>query len=153
MLRGVEERFLKALLKHEVERINEHLPKEFKTLEELLSMDDPCVKARDGGEIIFDRAELEMIASLLPKELHSQLRLPIVLLRRMDLGPGVFSVSGGKIEAYLALKLLSRREVALSDVEVPLYIYRPEVQELRRKLRTSTVIGFAAEGLMDLEGL
>lgn len=153
MLRGVEEKLLKALLQHETEKLNEHLPKEFKTLEELLSMDDPCVKTRDGGEIIFDRAELRMIASLLPRELHSQLRLPIVLLRRIDLGPGVFSVSGGKIEAYLTLKLLSKREVTLNDVRLPLYIYRPEVQELRRRLRTSTVVGFAAEGLLDLEDL
>ncbi|MCX8204062.1 MAG: DUF61 family protein [Candidatus Nezhaarchaeota archaeon] len=153
MLHEAEERLLKALLKHEVEKLNEHLPKEFKTLEELLSMRDPCVKTRDGGEIIFDRSELEMIASLLPEELRHQLRLPIVLLRRVDLGPGVFSVSGGRAEAYVALKLISRKGgVKLDEVKLPLYIYRPEAQVLRRKLRTSTVIGFAAEGLLDLEG-
>ena len=114
-------------------------------------MDSPSVKARDGGEIVFDRAELEMVAQLLPKELHCQLRLPIVLLRRIDLGPGVFSVSGGKAEAYLTLKLLARRNLDLERVELPLYIYRPEVQELRRRLRTLTVIGFATEGVFDLE--
>jgi len=153
LLRGSEdfgERVFKTLLQREVERINEHLPKEYRTLEELLSMESPSVKARDGGEIIFDRAELEMVARLLPKELHSQLRLPIVLLRRIDLGPGVFSVSGGKAEAYLTLKLLARKETNLDEVELPLYIYRPEVQELRQRLRTLTVIGFATEGLLDL---
>lgn len=154
MLRGAEERLLKALLQHEVEKLNEHLPKEFKTLEELLAMEEPRVETRDGGEIIFDRGELEMIASLLPRELHRQLRLPIVLLRRIDLGPGVFSVSGGKAEAYLALKLISRgRDLGPGEVELPLYVYRPEVQELRRRLRTSTVVGFAAEGLLDLGDL
>lgn len=127
------------------------MPSEYRTLEELLSMESPSVKARDGGEIIFDKAELEMVARLLPKELHRQLRLPIVLLRRIDLGPGVFSVSGGRVEAYLTLKLLSRKgEVSLDKVELPLYVYRPEVQELRQRLRTLTVIGFATEGVLDV---
>jgi uncharacterized protein (UPF0216 family) len=132
-----------------VEKLNDHLPKEYKTLDELLSMDSPSVKARDGGEIIFDRGELELLAQLIPKELYSQLRLPIVLLRRVDLGPGTFSLSGGKVEAYLALKLLGQVDVNLDGVELPIYIYRPQVQELRRKLRTLTVIGFATDGALD----
>lgn len=132
-----------------MEKLNDHLPKEYKTLDELLSMDSPSVKARDGGEIIFDRGELELLAQLIPKELYSQLRLPIVLLRRVDLGPGTFSLSGGKVEAYLALKLLGQVDVNLDGVELPIYIYRPQVQELRRKLRTLTVIGFATDGALD----
>jgi uncharacterized protein (UPF0216 family) len=134
-----------------VEKLNDHLPKEYKTLDELLSMDSPSVKARDGGEIIFDRGELELLAQLIPKELYSQLRLPIVLLRRVDLGPGTFSLSGGKVEAYLALKLLGQVDVNLDGVELPIYIYRPQVQELRRKLRTLTVIGFATDGALDAD--
>jgi uncharacterized protein (UPF0216 family) len=134
-----------------VEKLNDHLPKEYKTLDELLSMDSPSVKARDGGEIIFDRGELELLAQLIPKELYGQLRLPIVLLRRVDLGPGTFSLSGGKVEAYLALKLLGQVDVNLDGVELPIYIYRPQVQELRRKLRTLTVIGFATDGALDAD--
>jgi uncharacterized protein (UPF0216 family) len=134
-----------------VEKLNDHLPKEYKTLDELLSMDSPSVKARDGGEIIFDRGELELLAQLIPKELYGQLRLPIVLLRRVDLGPGTFSLSGGKVEAYLALKLLGQVDVNLDEVELPIYIYRPQVQELRRKLRTLTVIGFATDGALDAD--
>ena len=134
-----------------MEKLNDHLPKEYKTLDELLSMDSPSVKARDGGEIIFDRGELELLAQLIPKELYGQLRLPIVLLRRVDLGPGTFSLSGGKVEAYLALKLLGQVDVNLDGVELPIYIYRPQVQELRRKLRTLTVIGFATDGALDAD--
>jgi uncharacterized protein (UPF0216 family) len=134
-----------------VEKLNDHLPKEYKTLDELLSMDSPSVKARDGGEIIFDRGELELLAQLIPKELYGQLRLPIVLLRRVDLGPGTFSLSGGKVEAYLALKLLGQVDVNLDGVELPVYIYRPQVQELRRKLRTLIVIGFATDGTLDAD--
>lgn len=156
MLRGAEgfgERAFKVLLKREMERLNDHLPKEYKTLDELLSMDSPSVEARDGGEIIFDRDELELIAQLIPKELYSQLRLPMVLLRRVDLGPGTFSLSGGKVEAYLALKLLGQADVSPDGVELPLYIYRPQVQELRRRLRTLIVIGFATDGALDVEDL
>ncbi len=151
---GFEDRAFKALLQHEVERINEHLPKEYRSLDELLSMESPSVKARDGGEIIFDREELKLVASLLPKELHRSLMLPIVLLRRIDLGPGVFSVSGGKAEAYLALRVLSEgKEVEYDKVETPLYIYRPQVQLLRRRLRTLTIIGFATDGLFEPDEL
>jgi len=147
------ERAFRALLKHEVERINEHLPSEFRTLSELLSMECPSVRARDGGEIIFDRGELEYVASILPRELHDKLTLPIVLMRRIDLGPGVFSVSGGKVEAYVALKVLNEGgEVDMDRIQLPLYIYRPQVQVLRRRLRGGRSCSRSWSGYLGMGG-
>ncbi|RLE52214.1 MAG: hypothetical protein DRJ20_00545, partial [Candidatus Methanomethylicota archaeon] len=70
--------------------------------------------------------------------------LPIVLIRRVDLGRGVFQVLGDKAEAYVVLKILeSERVQKVEDVTLPVYLYRPQVFKLRRILRTSMVIGFA----------
>jgi len=145
------DRFLKALWRKEVERLNDHLPREFKTLEELLKEEEPSVKAKDGSELVFSREELEFIAKSLPKDEYRTLRLPIILMRRIDLGPGVFSVSGGRAEALLVRKVLN--EGGRADPSTPLYLYRPQVALLRRKLKTTTVIGFSTEGVLGLEEL
>lgn len=145
------DRLLKALWKKEVERLNDHLPKELKTLEELLKEEEPSVKAKDGSELIFDKKELEFIAKNLPREEQRTIRLPIILTRRVDLGPGVFSVSGGRAEALLVRKLLN--EGGEAEPSTPLYLYKPQVALLRRKLRTTTVIGFSTEGVLGLEEL
>lgn len=143
---------VRKLLLHEIERLNEHLPREYKTLSELLSMKSPSVKTREGGEILMDVEELKLVAKIVPKDLHQKLKLPIVLLRRIDLGKGVFSVSGGKVEAYLISKLLNKEgTVNYEKIETPLYIYRPQVQLLRRMLRTLITIGFVTEGVLEFD--
>lgn len=149
-IKGIDQ-LLKTLWKKEVERLNDHLPKELKTLEELLKEREPSVKAKDGSELVFDRKELELIAKTLPKDMHRLVKLPIILMRRMDLGAGVFSISGGKAEALLIHKLLN--EGCEAEPPTPFYVYKPQVALLRRKLRTTTVIGFSTEGVLSFEEL
>ncbi len=144
--RGVKaaERMLDRIWRSEVERINEHLPREFKSLSELLKSQTPHVTTRSGSPLILDREELELIAKIAPKKLHEKIRLPIVLLRRLDLGRGVFQVLGGKAEAYVVLKILGeKRAEEIGESDLPLYLYKPQVFKLKKALRTCTVIGFS----------
>lgn len=126
--------------------MNDHLPRRTVPLDELLREERPAIKARDGTDLWIDKDELLMIANLVPVDLHSRLYLPIILIRRMDLGEELFTISGGKLEAFLAAKILGITEndfASYEGADIPQYLYRRQVQGLRRKLRTLSATGFA----------
>ena len=140
-----EDKFLRVIWKYEIERINDHLPKKTRSLSSLLEEEEPYVISRDGGNFTIDKDELNFLASFIPKELHDFIRLPIVLIRRLDLGKGVFTISGGKLERFVIHKLLKNIDAPFSEyrnIELPLYIYWPHVAELRRRFKTIITIGF-----------
>jgi uncharacterized protein (UPF0216 family) len=140
------DKILKHIWKYDVNRMNDHLPAKTVPLDELLKQEQPIIRARDGSSLWIDRDELLKIANLVPSDLHDRLRLPIILIRRIDLGEGVFSIGGGKLEAFLVAKVLVTTSNSFTDYEkadIPQYLYRPQVQAVRRRLRTLSVIGFA----------
>ena len=73
-------------------RLNAHLPKNRRTLKDLLKEDTPSVPTVDGGRIVMKKSELEELAESLPEEVRDRVKLPLVLLRRTELGPGAFTL-------------------------------------------------------------
>lgn len=139
-------RILNRIWRADVERINDHLPKEFKTLSQLLNSDEPMVETKGGTPLIFDRNELRKLAEIIPLEMHDKVKLPFILLRRLDLGRGVFQILGGKNELYAIAKILGvskKFNSASSITDEPFYLYKSQVFKLKRLFRTITVIGFA----------
>jgi uncharacterized protein (UPF0216 family) len=133
----------------EIEKLNDHLPRNYRTLESLLESKDPYVLTMDGDRIVFKREELQFLAGIVPKKYHGKLQLPIVFIRRIDMGEGVFSIGGGKIENGIVMKLLGLTDDPFSEDESTLlpYIYRHQVLDVRRKIRSLTTIGFATSKL------
>ncbi|MHC1586666.1 MAG: DUF61 family protein [Candidatus Hecatellaceae archaeon] len=122
-----------------VEKLNAHMPKERKTLAQLLAEEDPYVEAVDGSKIYFKRRDLERLAGRIPRELHGRLHLPIVVVRRLEMGKGIYVVYGGEVEKRLVANLLG-----LSQVEGEIQLYRPQVSELLSQLKSLLTIGFEA---------
>ncbi len=113
--------------------LNRHLASSKTDLYSLLKEEEPSVSLKDGSRHYFDRLELEMIADLLPEGLHQSLRLPIFIeLSSSKYGPGMARISG-KTECLLVSKLLGKE--CTGD---ELFITRPELRKVRRKLKTST---------------
>lgn len=138
------DRIMRRLIKEEVRRINLHLPKYSKSLSELLEEKEPKVEAVDGSLIIMRRSELEELARAVPKEHHKQFKLPIVVIRRMSLGRGVFTLVGGKVECFAVKKILGLTSLSFDEMsqDEPCHLYRPQVQELLRKFKSLIIIGF-----------
>ena len=130
------------VLAQEIEKINDHLPKESRTLKELLEMEEPKVLTRAGDELIMDRRELELLANMVPAQHHDKLRLPIVILRMIEMGKGVYMICGGDLEAKVIAKVLGPNAVYYHDGRA--FLYKPYIAILRSKLRTTTVIGFVS---------
>jgi len=62
------DRALDAVLGHELRKLNTHLPKQRRSLTELLKLKDPTVDATDGSAIVLRRSELDELASIVPAE-------------------------------------------------------------------------------------
>ena len=126
-----------------VKRINAHLPKNRKSLLQLLNEDFPYVEATDGSKIYFKKRDIEEVSKILPKRFHGSLMLPILIVRRIKLGKGVFTVMGGRIEKHLVKKVLGLTSNPFEDFEGgEVYLYKVQVQELLSKLGSLIVIGF-----------
>ena len=143
--KGTLERTFDAILGRELRTLNAHLPNHRRTLTELLKISNPTVEAVDGSSILLKTAELEALARQVPPELQDRLKLPIIILRRMELGKSIYTIAGGKTEEYTVQKLLGKTKgdyyQMLSD-HTPVFLYRPEVSELLRLFHSLFVIAF-----------
>jgi uncharacterized protein (UPF0216 family) len=143
--KGPLERAIDALLGRELRNLNTHLPKQRRTLSELLRSESPTVEAADGSTIVLRHLELEELAKIVPPEYHDRLRLPIVILRRMELGRSVYTVSGEQVEEFTVKKMLNLTQDSYHEMykhEETAFLYRPQVTELVSRFHSLIVIGF-----------
>lgn len=155
MLRSnnVFERTFRAVLWHEIRKLNTHLPKHRRSLSELLKATDPTVETVDGSSIVFKTCELEELARIVPEEFQDRLKLPIIVLRRMELGRSVYAVAGERIEEFTVKKILGITDENYHSMyrdRDSIFLYRPQVSELLRRFHSLVVIGFGIpKELMD----
>jgi uncharacterized protein (UPF0216 family) len=138
------ERSFDALLGHELRKLNTHLPKKRYPLSELL-VKDAIIETIDGSSIMLRQSELEDLSAIVPPEYHDRLKIPIVVLRRMELGKSVYTVSGGRLEEFTVKKILGKTRLGYREMYTdndPLYLYRPDVSELLRRFHSLVVIAF-----------
>ena len=139
------ERTFDALLGRELRKLNTHLPKQRRPLKELLAEAEPTLPTVDGSTIVLRKEEMEELAKIVPREYHDVLKLPIIVLRRMELGKSVYTVSGGKVEEFTVKKMLGKTDAEYHTMylcDEPLFLYRPDVSELLRRFHSLVVIGF-----------
>ncbi len=143
--KGPLERAMDAVLGRELRTLTTHLPKQRRTLSELLKSADPTVEAADGSAIVLKRSELEELAKIVPAEYQDRLKLPIIILRRMELGRSVYTISGERIEEFTIKKILKLTNDNYHEMykhEEPTFLYRPQVTELVRRFHSLIAIGF-----------
>jgi len=147
------DRFSDALLRDDMRKLNSHLPKNRRTLKELLNDPTPRVPAASGDLIKMKKPELEELSRSLPAEANTRVKLPIVLLRRRDLGPGAFTVMGDRYEEYAMLLLTESFKGSFeqfseqkSDVIV---LFKPQISLLMRRFHSLLILGF---GSSDIRG-
>ncbi|TMI40010.1 DUF61 family protein [Candidatus Bathyarchaeota archaeon] len=140
------DRIFDTILQEEVRRLNQHLPKQRRTLAELLKEETPQVSSIDGKSIVMRKEELEKLASLVSKDALEKVRLPIVFIRRSELGRGAFTVLGDNPEAYTVARALGSFTGDFEEYRrqstPELVVYKPEVSELTRTYHSLIVIGF-----------
>ena len=139
-----------AMLQNELRKLNTHLPKNRKTIRALLTEMEPSTLTVGGDKAIMKKSEIEALSIELPDELRDRVKLPIVLLRRRELGPGAFTLLGDEYEEYAFSKVLGDYAGTFTEFQKardsPTVFYKPQVSELTRRFHSLVVIGF---GLSD----
>lgn len=148
-MRGVElggSKHLEALIGYEIGRLNNHLPKSRTTLGEVLRGGPRYVQARDGSQILFVKEDVERLSAEIPSKFHDRVKLPFLILRRMDLGKSTYSVAGDEFEERVVAKLLGLEAAELDkpplEVKSPLYLYKPHISELIRRFHSVVILAF-----------
>jgi uncharacterized protein DUF61 len=145
------DRFFDALLRDDLRKFNSHLPKNRRTLEELLSDPAPRVQSASGDFIRMKKDELEELSRSLPTEATTRVRLPIVLLRRRDLGLGAFTVMGDSYEEYAILLLAGSVHGSFEQFKEghlePALLFKPQISSLMRRFHSLLVLGFGSSGM------
>ncbi len=147
------DRFSDALLRDDMRKLNSHLPKNRRTLKELLSDPAPRVPAASGDLIKMKKPELEELSRSLPAEANTRIRLPMVLLRRRDLGPGAFTIMGDRFEEYAMLLLAGSFRGSFEQFREqksdPIVLFKPQISLLMRRFHSLLILGF---GSSDIRG-
>ncbi|MFW9922179.1 MAG: DUF61 family protein [Candidatus Thorarchaeota archaeon] len=141
----MSDRILDLIWNLDIEKMNENLPVENKTLKELLADDKPSVKTKKNQIHKIRKVDLEFIATFFPENEWQNVRFPIILLRRTGLQKGLFSVSGGKNELFAVFRIVGKTEQTLSQFlleDHQPYIWKPEAFTAMRKASTLFIIGY-----------
>ena len=131
-------------LQHEIDTLNDHLPENRVTLKALLAQDRPRFYTKCGNESAFRIEDIEFLKQEIPEVFHDEIRLPIVILRRLDYGPGIYTIAGNKAELFTIHKILGYDDLSWENFNSwrPVeQLARPQVQLIRQKMPTTTTIG------------
>ena len=135
------------MLQDELGRLNKHLPRNRKTVRELLGETSPEVSSVGGERVALRKNEISALSESLTDNLLDKVKLPFVLLRRRELGAGAFALFGDVYEEYALARLLNGYQGTLANFqrskEPVTVFYKPQVTELLRRFHSLVVVGFA----------
>lgn len=141
----MSDKLLDLIWSLDIEKMNDHLPTERKTLAELLSEEKPRVKSKKDRALNIKKKDLKIISEFFPEEEWKNINLPIVVLRRTAMEKGLYSVSGGVRELYIIHRISGRTSERFSkfklDDHQP-YVWKPEVFTAVRKIGSIVIIGY-----------
>ncbi|MHA1212658.1 MAG: DUF61 family protein, partial [Candidatus Heimdallarchaeota archaeon] len=100
----MSDKMLDLIWKLDIEKMNDHLPAERKTLKQLLAEEKPQVKTKKNQLHKIKHKDLEQIKEFFQEDEWDEIQLPIIILRRTSLAKGIYSVSGGIRELYIIFR-------------------------------------------------
>jgi len=127
------DKMLQEYLRDELRVLNAHLPRNQKSLAELLREEYPHVVCNDGSTHLFKRKELEYLASLIDADMQGALPLPILVeLGQNQAEAAVICV--GEITEEVISKVLA---MPIECRKKRITIYKLQLALLRKKLKTT----------------
>jgi uncharacterized protein (UPF0216 family) len=132
------------LIEHEIDTLNDHLPESRVTLRELIESDKSYFITRCGEKSVFRREEIQWLQEQVPERFYDEIRLPIVILRRLDYGPGIYTMAGNKYELFMIHQVLGYVDLDWENFATwkPVeQLARPQVRIIRQKMSTLSCIG------------
>jgi len=141
----MSDKILDLIWSLDIEKMNDHLPTERKSLAELLTEERPQVKAKNNRQHRIKKEHLEIVCQLFPESEWKEIRLPIILLRRTAMEKGLFSVSGGIRELYVIHRISGRTTDTFSKFKLDdhqSFVWKPEAFSTIRKIGSVVIVGY-----------
>ncbi len=134
------ETILQECLRGELGVLNAHLPRQQKSLSDLLCEEYPYVVCNDGSTHLFKRKELRYLASLIDTDEQEALLLPMLI--GVSSGQGEMAIiCRGEVEEKVISKIL---DMPVTYEKGTITIYKPQLGVLRKVLKTTTQYLFSA---------
>jgi len=128
------ERTLQECLRGELRLLNAYLPRQQKSLSDLLREEYPHVVCTDGSPHLFKRKELKYLASLIDADEQEALLLPMLI--GVSSGQGEMAIiCRGEVEEKVISKIL---DMPVTPKQQRIMIYKPQLSILRQMLKTTT---------------
>jgi len=132
------ERMLQECLRGELRLVNAGLPRNQKTLSNLLHEEYPHIVCSDGSTHLFKRRELEYLASMV-NVTEQEVLLPMII----ELGENQAEAAvmcQGEMEEKIISKIL---DMPVTCEQGRIRIYKPQLALLRKILKTTTQYVFS----------
>jgi len=133
------EKMLQECLSGELRVVNAGLPRNQKTLTDLLQEEYPQVACSDGSVHFFKRKELECLANILDTDEQEALLLPMLI-----------ELTGNETQATIICGGGEERKVVSKILDMPItcekgriMLYKPQLALLRKELKTTTQYVFS----------
>lgn len=92
----------------EIGKINEGVVRDRKTLFRLLEEETPCATSKNNEPYFFDRKVIAALGKVLPDELHTRFRLPLLFFMSPEVPDSCWCADAAAFEALILLGEISR---------------------------------------------
>ena len=133
------EKMLQQYLRSELRLVNAGLPRNQKSLSDLLCEEYPHVMCSDGSTHFFKRRELEYLSSMIDTDEQEALLLPMIIELEGNQAEAAL-ICQGEIEEKVTSKVLN---MPVTCEQGRIRIYRPQLALLRKMLKTTTQYVFS----------
>lgn len=134
---------IEKLFQAELRIANKHLPVARKSLHDLLNEHVPHVICKDGNIHVFRRSELNRLREYVSDDEARKLYLPIIIHVRADMDT-LTGIIENEVEAEVIKRILGLNQ-AESDDSKKLFLYNPQLYELRYRFSTIFQIAIIAD--------
>ncbi len=101
-------------------------------------MENPYVELISGEKHYFDRRELEELRNILPGELVSRLKLPLVFKRSLESSESLYYIDGGLDEVEAVKKIVGLSFIPSDGSRF--YTYKPVILSILSKFSSIVLI-------------
>ena len=129
-----QDRLLQETVKFELGILNSLLPREQRSLDELLKEEKPSITLSDGSLHLFKKKELKYLSDITDSSLWNNLRLPVII----EISPGedeYLIVCRGEVEEKVFSAILG---MPVTKRHHRIVIYKSQLAAIRNILKTTT---------------
>ncbi len=136
-------RIYEKFIRHEIKRVNTHIPVKRISLDKAFKEHGRYIELPTQDPdfpYLIRKEDLKPLAAI-EKRLWPEIKVPLIIVRRMDIGRSVFKAEN-RVTEYVFSKLLGLYQGGYSEYNETRFFYWPHFAELKKILRSCLTVMF-----------